>query len=87
MYRIVVRIVHINKRFQNPVITACIPGWNPHRFVRFRASLIPQKIRDALKPGTRLFVQVNLRARKYGGLSFDNFELAPAKSNTFGGSI
>jgi hypothetical protein len=76
MHRTVLRIVHIDKRFQNPVITACIPGWSPHKFIQFRASLIPQKIRDeALKPGTRLFVQVNLRARKYGDLHFSNFEL------------
>jgi len=56
-----------------------VPSWNPHRAVRFPASLIPENLRDLLKPNItiRLFAHVNTSAEKSDDLYFEKFELAP----------
>jgi hypothetical protein len=77
-YRTIVRITNIDKESNERVIDAFVPGWNPHKAVRFPASLIPEEIRDeVLKPGVRLFAHVNIGADKSDDLYFDKFELAP----------
>jgi hypothetical protein len=77
-YRTIVRITNIDKESNERVVDAFVPGWNPHKAIRFPASLIPEEIRDdALKPGVRLFAHVNIGADKSDDLYFDKFELAP----------
>lgn len=77
-HRTIVRITNIDKESNERVVDAFVPGWNPHKAVRFPASLIPEEIRDyALKPGVRLFAHVNIGADKSDDLYFDKFELAP----------
>jgi len=77
-YRTIVRIANIDEESNESVVDAFVPGWNPHKAIRFPASLIPEEIRDdALKPGVRLFAHVNIGADKSDDLYFDKFELAP----------
>lgn len=77
-YRTIVRIANIDEESHERVVDAFVPGWNPHKAIRFPASLIPEEIRDeALKPGVRLFAHVNIGADKSDDLYFDKFELAP----------
>lgn len=77
-HRTIVRITNIDEESNERVLDAFVPGWNPHKAVRFPASLIPEEIRDdALKPGVRLFAHVNIGADKSDDLYFDKFELAP----------
>lgn len=77
-HRTIVRITNIDRESGEDVVDAFVPGWNPHKAVRFPASLIPGEIRDdALKPGVRLFAHVNIGADKSDDLYFDKFELAP----------
>jgi hypothetical protein len=77
-HRTIVRITNIDKASNERVVDAFVPGWNPHKAIRFPASLIPEEIRDdALKPGVRLFAHVNIGADKSDDLYFDKFELAP----------
>jgi len=75
--RTIVRIASIDEESNTSVIDAFIPSWNPHKAVRFPASLIPEYIRVTLKPNTRLFAYVNTGADKSDDLYFENFELAP----------
>jgi hypothetical protein len=72
-YRTIVRITNIDKES----IEAFVPGWNPHKAIRFPASLVPEHLRDALKPNVRLFAHVNIGAEKSDDLYFNKFELAP----------
>lgn len=77
-HRTIVRITNIDEESNERVVDAFVPGWNPHKAVRFPASLIPEEIRDdVLKPGVRLFAHVNIGADKSDDLYFDKFELAP----------
>ncbi|MDD1413269.1 hypothetical protein MEN41_01000 [Dolichospermum sp. ST_con] len=78
--RTIVRITNIDeKTTHEPVVDAFIPSWNPHRAVRFPVSLIPENLRNLLKPNTtiRLFAHVNTSAEKSDDLYFEKFELAP----------
>ncbi|MBW4616881.1 MAG: hypothetical protein KME21_27285 [Desmonostoc vinosum HA7617-LM4] len=72
-YRTIVRIANIDQES----IEAFIPGWNPHKAIRFPASLVPEHLRDALKPNVRLFAHINIGAEKSDDLYFKKFELAP----------
>jgi CheY-like chemotaxis protein len=72
-YRTIVRIANIDKES----IEAFVPGWNPHKAVCFPTSLVPENIRDVLKPNIRLFAHVNIGAEKSDDLYFKKFELAP----------
>ncbi|MEP0884661.1 hypothetical protein NDI49_24230 [Trichocoleus sp. ST-U3] len=77
-HRTIVRITNIDEESNERVVDAFVPGWNPHKAVRFPASLIPEEIQDdVLKPGVRLFAHVNIGADKSDDLYFDKFELAP----------
>jgi hypothetical protein len=76
-YRTIVRIINIDEESHELVLDAFVPGWNPHKAVRFPASLVPEDIREALKPNVRLFAQVNIGAETSDDLYFKNFELAP----------
>jgi hypothetical protein len=76
--RTIVRIANVDQASNEPVVDAFVIGWNPHKAVRFPASLIPETIRsDALKKGVRLFAHVNIGADNADDLYFDKFELAP----------
>ena len=75
--RTIVRITNIDEESHERVIDAFVPSWNPHKAVRFPASLIPEDIREALKPNIRLFARVNTGAEKSDDLYFEKFELAP----------
>lgn len=74
--RTIVRITNIDEESHERVIDAFIPSWNPHKAVRFPASLIPENIRVVLKPNIRLFAHVNTGAEKPDDLYFEKFELA-----------
>lgn len=77
--RTIVRITNIDEEAHESVVDAFVPSWNPHRAVRFPASLIPENLRDLLKPNItiRLFAHVNTSAEKSDDLYFEKFELAP----------
>ncbi|MBK1988551.1 hypothetical protein A0J48_013550 [Sphaerospermopsis aphanizomenoides BCCUSP55] len=77
--RTIVRITNIDEEAHESVVDAFVPSWNPHRAVRFPASLIPENLRDLLKPNRtiRLFAHVNTSAEKSDDLYFEKFELAP----------
>ncbi|OBQ28252.1 MAG: hypothetical protein AN483_16665 [Aphanizomenon flos-aquae MDT14a] len=77
--RTIVRITNIDEEAPESVVDAFVPSWNPHRAVRFPASLIPENLRDLLKPNItiRLFAHVNTSAEKSDDLYFEKFELAP----------
>ncbi|MCO5799696.1 MAG: hypothetical protein HEQ31_24115 [Dolichospermum sp. OL03] len=76
-YRTIVRVTSIDEESHEPVVDAFVPGWNPHKAVRFPASLVPENLRDALQPNVRLFAHVNIGAEKSDDLYFEKFELAP----------
>jgi hypothetical protein len=44
-------------------------------------SLIPDELRQGIKPGKRLFAQINIGAEKSEDLYLDQFELAPDLEN------
>ncbi len=75
--RTIVIITGIDKESHELVIDAFVPSWNPHKAVRFPASLVPEHLRDALKPDVCLFAHVNTGAEKSDDLYFEKFELAP----------
>lgn len=75
-HRTIVRITNIDEESHESVVDAFVPGWNPQKAVRFPASLVPENIRDALKPNVRLFAYVNIGAEKSDDLYFEKFELA-----------
>ncbi|MFN5241185.1 MAG: hypothetical protein ACK5WC_15770 [Aphanizomenon sp.] len=77
--RTIVRITNIDKETHESFVDAFVPSWNPHRAVRFPASLIPENLRDLLEPNKtiRLFAHVNTSAEKSDDLYFEKFELAP----------
>lgn len=75
--RTIVRITNIDKEYGEGVVDAFVPAWNPYKAVRFPISLIPENIKDLLKPNIRLFVHVNTGAEKSDDLYFEKFELAP----------
>lgn len=76
-HRTLLRIVDIGKESGQKVIDAIIPGWNPHRAVRFPAILLPKHIHKShLKEGTYLFAQINIGAQKSSELYFKDFEIA-----------
>lgn len=77
--RTIVRITNIDEEAPESVVDAFVPSWNPHRAVRFPASLIPENLRDLLEPNKtiRLFAHVNTSAEKSDDLYFEKFELAP----------
>ena len=77
--RTIVRITNIDEEAHESFVDAFVPSWNPHRAVRFPASLIPENLRDLLKPNRtiRLFAHVNTGAEKSDDLYFEKFELAP----------
>lgn len=76
-YRTIVRITNIDEESHEPVLDAFVPSWNPHKAVRFPASLVPEHIRYVLKPNFCLFAHVNIGAGTSDDLYFKNFELAP----------
>ncbi len=76
-HRTIVRITNIDEESHEPVVDVFVPGWNPHKAVRFPASLVPEHLRDELKPNVRLFAHVNIGADKSDDLYFEQFELAP----------
>jgi hypothetical protein len=75
--RTIVRITNIDEESGEGVVDAFVPAWNPHKAVRFPASLIPENIKVVLKPNMRLFAHVNTGAEKSDDLYFEKFELAP----------
>lgn len=75
--RTIVRITKIDEESGEDVVDAFVPAWNPHKAVRFPASLIPEDIRVKLQPDIRLFAHVNTGAEKSDDLYFEKFELAP----------
>lgn len=75
--RTIVRITNIDQESHESVVDAFVPSWNPHKAVRFPASLIPENIRVVLRPSIRLFAHVNTGAEKSDDLYFEKFELAP----------
>jgi hypothetical protein len=76
-YRTIVRITNIDEESHERVVDAFVPGWNPHKAVRFPASLVPEHLMDELKPNVCLFAHVNIGAEKSDDLYFEKFELAP----------
>lgn len=76
-HRTLLRIVGIGKESGEDVIDAIIPGWNPHRAVRFPAILLPEFIRKShMKEGVHLFAKINLGAERASDLYFKDFEIA-----------
>lgn len=75
--RTIVSITNIDKESGETVVDAFVPSWNPHKAVRFPASLVPEHLRNALKPDVYLFAYVNTGAEKSDDLYFEKFELAP----------
>ena len=74
-YRTIVRITDIDEESHERVVDAFVPGWNPQKAVRFPASLVPEHLREKLKPNVRLFAHVNIGAEKSDDLYFEKFEL------------
>lgn len=83
-YRTIVRITSIDEESHERVVDAFVPGWNPHKAVRFPASLVPENINHALQPNARLFAHVNIGAEKSDDLYFEKFELAPEANENDG---
>jgi len=76
-HRALLRIVDIGTESGEKVIDVIIPGWNPHRAVRFPAVLLPKPIRKShMKEGARLFAKINIGAEKASELYFKDFEIA-----------
>lgn len=75
--RTIVSITNIDEESGQIVVDAFVPSWNPHKAVRFPASLVPEHLMDTLKPGIYLFAHVNTGAEKSEDLYFEKFELAP----------
>jgi hypothetical protein len=75
-HRTLLRVVHVTSESNEKVIDVIIPGWNPHKAVRFPASLLPADLQDIVVPKVRLFAQVNIGARRSDDLYFREFELA-----------
>jgi ActR/RegA family two-component response regulator len=75
--RTIVSITNIDQESGEMVVDAFVPSWNPYQAVRFPASLVPEHLRDILKPDVYLFAHVNTGAEKSDDLYFEKFELAP----------
>jgi CheY-like chemotaxis protein len=60
------------------MVYALLPGWNSDEIIKFPISIMPLSIRQQIKPGTRLFAQVNKGAEDQSELFFENFELGGA---------
>ncbi|HBB31584.1 MAG TPA: hypothetical protein DDZ80_16935 [Cyanobacteria bacterium UBA8803] len=75
--RTIVSITNIDEESGETVVDAFVPAWNPYKAVRFPAILVPENLRDALKPNVCLFAHVNTGAEKSDDLYFEKFELAP----------
>lgn len=76
-HRTLLNITHITNESNEQVIDVIVPSWNPHKAVRFPASLIPQELHSALVVDRWLFADVNTGAEKSDDLYFDCFELTP----------
>ena len=51
-----------------------VPAWNPHHAVKLCFSDVPHRIRQNMRPGTRLHAQVNIGAGSFEDLHFDEWE-------------
>jgi hypothetical protein len=76
-HRTLLNITHITNESNEKVIDVIVPSWNPHKAVRFPASLIPQELHSELVVDRWLFADVNTGAEKSDDLYFERFELTP----------
>lgn len=76
-YRSLIRVLQFSNVGREEVVEAIVPSWNPSHPIRLPMSIIPNAIRKAIKPGTRLLAKVNIGATKTEDLFFTDFELAP----------
>ena len=51
-----------------------VPAWNSHHAVRLCFSDVPRRIRQNMRPGTRLHAQVTIGAGSFEDLHFDEWE-------------
>lgn len=76
-YRTLLEIINVTNESNEKVVDVIIPGWNPHRAVRFPASLIPSEFQDSVAPDVAFFAHINIGAENADDLYFRDFELAP----------
>lgn len=76
-HRTLLNIIDITHDSEKEVVDVIVPGWNPHRAVRFPTLLIPEELHAVLKPDGWLFARINTGAEKAEDLFFDQFEIAP----------
>ena len=72
-YRTLIRIEEIDKN--KKIAFAVIPAWNPNLVVSIPLRLIPANLIRG-KPIIRLFADINIAAKKYEDLFFENFTIA-----------
>jgi len=76
-WRSLIRVESTGNEDNQSVVDVIIPSWNPKESLRFPASLVPEELRESLRPGLRLLAMVNIGAEKAEDLFFYDFELAP----------
>ena len=80
-YRTLIRIINCREHDERTVITAVIPGWNPHVTTEFDSgSILDPIIREkvtthdfAVSP-RHLFVRINIGAESEADLIYSDFE-------------
>ncbi len=76
--RVLLRIEDVDSSF----IYIIVPSWDSNTGLRLPRSIIPTHLGD-IKPGMRLFSEVNIGASKNEDLYFDRFEIAEEPGNSY----
>jgi len=73
-WRTIIRIEDIER--VQAMVYALVPGWDPHKIVKFPLSLIPENLQPNLEAEPHLFAKVNIGAAYHDELYFTEFEVA-----------
>jgi hypothetical protein len=73
-WRTLIRVEDVEPESNPPMVFAIIPAWNPDEGVRFPLDIVPEEIRDSVKPDARIYAKVNIGAENQDELFFEDFE-------------
>ena len=69
-----VRIEDVDKDQKPPIVYAVVPGWRPHKVLRFPITVIDNSLHQHVEPGERFLAKVNIGADNHEDLFFEDFE-------------
>ena len=75
--RTLLEVVGIDEEGESKAVLAIIPGWDAQQEITFPFDLVPEDLREYLKPASTFLVEVNLAADSVADLRPSGFELAP----------